>query len=72
MSRQPGLQLGAIADRNRMAQAAPPVEQRQPLEAAIERADALESPDPADHLDGIGSWGEDDEVGEVLVVQVFG
>ena len=55
-----------------MAQAAPPVEQRQPLEAAIERADALESPDPADHLDGIGSWGEDDEVGEVLVVQVFG
>jgi hypothetical protein len=49
-----------------MAQAATAIEQRQPLEAAIERADALEGPDPAHHLDGAGSGGKDDEVGEVL------
>jgi hypothetical protein len=49
-----------------MAQTATAIEQRQPLEAVIKRADALEGPDPADHLDGGGSWGEDDEVGEVL------
>jgi hypothetical protein len=53
-----------------MAQAATAIEQRQPLEAAIERADALEGPDPAHHFDGGGSGGKDDEVGEVLA-QVF-
>jgi len=71
MTRQPGLQLRAIAEGNRMAQAAPPIEQRQPVEAVIERADPLQSPDPAHLLNGGGSWGEDDEVREVLV-QVFG
>ena len=40
------------------------------IKAAIERADALEGPDPAHHLDGGGSGGKDDEVGEVLA-QVF-
>jgi hypothetical protein len=54
-----------------MAQAATAIEQRQPVEAVIERADALEGPDPAHHLDGGGSGGEDDEVGEVMA-QVFG
>jgi hypothetical protein len=54
-----------------MAQAAPPIEQRQPVEAVIERADPLQSPDPAHLLNGGGSWGEDDEMREVLV-QVFG
>jgi hypothetical protein len=49
-----------------MAHAATAIEQRQPLEAVIERADALEGPDPAHHLDGGGSGGKDDEVGEVL------
>jgi hypothetical protein len=53
-----------------MAQAATAIEQRQPLEAVIECADALEGPDPAHHLDGGGSGGKDDEVGEVLA-QVF-
>jgi hypothetical protein len=53
-----------------MAQAATAIEQWQPLEAVIERVDPLQGPDPADLLDGGGSWGEDDEVGEVLA-QVF-
>jgi hypothetical protein len=53
-----------------MAQAATAIEQRQPVEAVIERVDPLQGPDPADLLDGGGSWGEDDEVGEVLA-QVF-
>jgi hypothetical protein len=54
-----------------MAQAAPPIEQRQPVEAVIERADPLQSPDPAHLLNGGAGWGEDDEMREVLV-QVFG
>ena len=70
MARQPGVQQGAIAKGDGMAQTATAIEQRQPLEAVIERADALEGPDPAHHLDGGGSWGKDDEVGEVLA-QVF-
>jgi hypothetical protein len=49
-----------------MAQAATAIEQWQPLEAVIERVEALEGPDPAHHLDGGGSGGKDDEVGEVL------
>jgi hypothetical protein len=71
MARQPGVEQGAIAKGDGMAQAATAIEQRQPVEAAIERADALEGPDPADHLDGGGSGGKDDEVREVLA-QVFG
>ena len=71
MARQPGVQQGATAKRNGMAQTATAIEQRQPVEAAIERADPLQGPDPADLLDGGGTWGEDHEVGEVLV-QVFG
>ena len=70
MARQPGVQQGAIAKGDGMTQAATAIEQRQPLEAAIKRADALEGPDPAHHLDGGGSGGKDDEVGEVLA-QVF-
>jgi len=66
VARQPGVQQGAIAEGNGMAQAATAIEQRQPLEAAIESADALEGPDPAHHLDGGDSGGKDDEVGEVL------
>ena len=71
MARQPGVQQGAIAKGDGMAQAATAIEQRQPVEAVIERADALKGPDPAHHLDGGGSGGKDDEVGEVLA-QVFG
>ena len=66
MAREPGVQQGAIAEGNGMAQAATAIEQRQPVEAIIERADALEGPDPAHHLDGSGSGGKNDEVGEVL------
>jgi hypothetical protein len=71
MARQPGVQQGAIAKGNRMAQTATAIEQRQPLEAVIERVDPLQGPDPAHHFDGGGSGGKDDEVGEVLA-QVFG
>jgi hypothetical protein len=53
-----------------MAQAATAIEQRQPVEAVIERVDPLQGPDPADLLDGGGSGGKDDEVGEVLA-QMF-
>jgi hypothetical protein len=53
-----------------MAQTATAIEQQQPVEAIIERADALEGPDPAYHFDGGGSGGKNDEVGEVLA-QVF-
>ena len=70
MARQPGVQQGAIAKGDGMAQAATAIEQRQPVEAVIERVDPLQGPDPADLLDAGGSWGEDDEVGEVLA-QVF-
>ena len=70
VAREPGVQQGATAKRNGMAQTATAVEQRQPVEAVIERADALEGPDPAHHLDGGSSGGKDDEVGEVLA-QVF-
>jgi hypothetical protein len=66
MAREPGVQQGAIAKGDGMAQAATAVEQWQPLEAVIERVDALEGPDPAHHLDGSGSGGKDDEVREVL------
>ena len=66
MTREPGVQQGAIAKGDGMAQTATAIEQRQPLEAVIERVDPLQGPDPAHLLDGGGSWGEDDEVGEVL------
>jgi hypothetical protein len=71
MTRQPGLQLGAIAEGNLMAHAAPPIEQRQPVEAVIERADPLQGPDPADLLDGGGSGSIDTfpDPGDICFIQ---